>query len=98
MTTIVTFLGDRGLFETKYRFGDRTQFYTGDVFAEALVQFCEFDRMIVCVTEKAKLNTWSKLVNLQNDPRVQALDIPTGMDTGEMWQTFEIIAAGATLN
>ncbi len=93
MTTIVTFLGDRGLRETKYSFGDRNQSYTGGVFAEALVQFCEFDRMIVCVTEKAKLNTWSKLVNLHSDPRIQALDIPTGTDTGEMWQTFEIIAA-----
>ena len=93
MTTIVTFLGDRGLYETKYSFGDRDQSYTGGVFAEALVQFCEFDRMIVCVTAQAKLNTWSKLVNLHSDPRIQALDIPTGMNTGEMWQTFEIIAA-----
>ncbi|ELS34191.1 MULTISPECIES: TIGR02221 family CRISPR-associated protein [Pseudanabaena] len=93
MTTVVTFLGDRGLLETKYRFGDHAQSYTGGVFAEALVQFCEFDRMIVCVTEKAKLNTWSKLVNLHSDPRIQALDIPTGIDTSEMWQTFEIIAA-----
>lgn len=82
MTTIVTFLGDRGLLETKYSFGDRTQFYTGGVFAEALAQFCEFDRMIVCVTEKAKLNTWSKLVKFHSDPRIQALDIPTGIDTG----------------
>jgi hypothetical protein len=32
--------GDRGLFETKYRFGDRTQFYTGGVFAEAFVLIC----------------------------------------------------------
>jgi len=31
MTTIVTFLGDRGLLETKYRFGDRDQSYTGGV-------------------------------------------------------------------
>jgi len=92
MTTIVTFLGDRGLLETKYGFGEYAQSYTGAVFAEALVQFCEFDRMIVCVTAQAKLNTWSKLVNLHSDPRIQALDIPTGMDTEEMWQTFEIIA------
>jgi hypothetical protein len=38
-------LGDRGLLETKYSFGDRAQSYTGGVFAEALVQVL-IDRFI----------------------------------------------------
>ena len=42
MTTIVTFLGDRGLLETKYTFGDRNQSHTGSVFAE--VQNLEIQR------------------------------------------------------
>ena len=89
MTTIVTFLGDRGGLLTTYSYQDKN--YTGGVFAEALRQFCEFDRMIVCVTERAKEKTWSVLENLQ-DSRIQPLDIPTGQDTAEMWQTFEIIS------
>ena len=89
MTTIVTFLGNRGGLLTTYSYQDKN--YTGGVFAEALRQFCEFDRMIVCVTERAKEKTWSVLENLQ-DSRIQSLDIPTGQDTAEMWQTFEIIS------
>ncbi|MFM7889047.1 MAG: TIGR02221 family CRISPR-associated protein [Pseudanabaena sp.] len=89
MTTIVTFLGDRGALQTTYSYQGEN--YTGGVFAEALRQFCEFDRMIVCVTERAKEKTWSVLENLQ-DSRIQPLPIPTGQDTAEMWQTFEIIS------
>jgi hypothetical protein len=70
MTTIVTFLGDRGLRETKYKFGDRDKSYTGGVFAEVLVQFCEFDRMIVCVTAQAKLSTWGSCSKrTRNNPK-----------------------------
>jgi CRISPR-associated DxTHG motif protein len=89
MTTIVTFLGDRGALQTTYSYQGEN--YTGGVFAEALRQFCEFDRMIVCVTKRAKEKTWSVLEDLQ-DSRIQPLDIPTGQDTAEMWQTFEIIS------
>ena len=59
MIKIITFLGDRGAMETKYKFQDKV--YTGGIFAEALHQFCEYDQMLVCVTEKAKANTWSVL-------------------------------------
>lgn len=89
MTTIVTFLGDRGALQTTYSYQGEN--YTGGVFAEALRQFCEFDRMIVCVTKRAKEKTWSVLENLQ-DSRIQSLPIPTGQDTVEMWKTFEIIS------
>jgi CRISPR-associated DxTHG motif protein len=89
MTTIVTFLGDRGALQTTYSY--QGKHYKGGVFAEALRQFCEFERMIVCVTEKARDKTWSVLEML-NDPRIEAIDIPTGQDTSEMWQTFQIIS------
>ena len=90
MTTIVTFLGAGNPRSTSYLHQGAA--YTGLVFAEALRQFYpEYDRMIVCVTDKARETTWSILEKLE-DPRIQALDIPTGQNTEEMWQTFEIIS------
>ena len=90
MTTIVTFLGAGNPRSTSYLHQGAA--YTGLVFAEALRQFYpDYDRMIVCVTDKARETTWSILEKLE-DPRIQALDIPTGQNTEEMWQTFEIIS------
>lgn len=86
---IITFLGDRGALETKYCIQGR--YYLGRVFAEALHQFCEYDRMLVCVTAKAREKTWPVLESLQ-DTRIEPVDIPTGETTEEMWQTFRIIA------
>jgi len=88
MRKIITFLGDRGALQTTYSYKDNL--YTGGVFAEALRQFCEYDIMLVCVTEKAKENTWSVLEQL-NDSRIKPIDIPTGRQTDEMWQTFRVI-------
>ena len=88
-TKIITFLGDRGALQTTYSYEGKT--YQGGVFAEALRQFCQYDTMLVCVTEKAKENTWSVLENLA-DSRIQPIDIPTGRTTEEMWETFKIIS------
>ena len=60
-TKIITFLGDRGALKTTYSYESKT--YQGGVFAEVLRQFCEYDTMLVCVTEKAKQNTWTVLEN-----------------------------------
>ncbi len=89
MKKIITFLGERGALQTTYTHNGNS--YIGGVFAEALRQFCDYDEMLVCVTEKAKANTWSVLENLE-DPRIKLIDIPTGTDTNEMWQTFKIIS------
>jgi len=91
---IITFLGAApATFTTTYAFkdskGDEIK-YEGRVFSEALRQFCNYDSMLVCVTEKAKAVNWSVLEEL-NDPRIQAVDIPTGNNTAEMWQIFTII-------
>ena len=88
MKVIITFLGDRGAVETTY--GIQCQKYVGRVFAEALRQFCEYDRMLVCVTHKARENTWPVLESL-GDSRIEAVDIPTGKTTEEMWETFRTI-------
>ncbi|MEP6519618.1 TIGR02221 family CRISPR-associated protein [Microcoleus vaginatus] len=87
-TKIITFLGDRGAMQTTYSYNKNC--YIGGVFAEALRLFCKYDTMLVCVTEKAKTNTWPVLEALQ-DPRIQAIDIPTGRTTEEMWETFQTI-------
>ena len=55
---IITFLGAApATFTTTYAFkdsnGDEIK-YEGRVFSEALRQFCNYDSMLVCVTEKAK--------------------------------------------
>lgn len=91
---IITFLGaGSATSTTTYAFKDengKEQKYDGNVFPEALRQFCEYDLMLVCVTEKAKAVNWSVLEALK-DPKIQAIDIPTGNNTAEMWQIFTII-------
>ncbi|MCL1475013.1 TIGR02221 family CRISPR-associated protein [Argonema antarcticum] len=94
---IITFLGAApATFTTTYAFKDRNgkeTKYDGKVFPEALRQFCgedKYDLMLVCLTEKAKTVNWPVLEAL-NDPRIQAVDIPTGNNTAEMWQIFTII-------
>ena len=86
---IITFLGDRGARQTTYIHNQKE--YVGGVFAEALRQFCEYNTMLVCVTERARENTWPVLEAL-GDSRIKPIDIPTGRSTEEMWQTFKIIA------
>ena len=55
MRQIITFLGTV-IKPTVYRLGE--QEYTARVFAEALRQFVDFDRMLVCATERARETTW----------------------------------------
>lgn len=86
-TKIITFLGKYPR-ETIYSYSNRT--YKGQVFAEALHQFCEYDTMLVCVTEEAKATTWPILEAL-GEARIEPIDIPTGRTTEEMWETFKII-------
>lgn len=86
-TTIITFLGKNKI-PTTYLY--KAQPYVGQVFAEALHQFCEYDTMLVCVTEEAKATTWPLLEAL-GDVRIKPIDIPTGRTTEEMWETFKII-------
>jgi CRISPR-associated Csx2 family protein len=101
---IISFLGvspalgtpERPAKLTTYAFKDENgdeKTYDGYVFPEALRQFCgpdKYDSMLVCVTEKAKAANWSVLEALE-DPKIQAVDIPTGNNTAEMWQIFTII-------
>ena len=86
-TKIITFLGKYPK-ETIYNYGNKT--YKGQVFAEALHQFCQYDTMLVCVTAEAKATAWPVLEELK-DSRIQPIDIPTGRTTEEMWETFKII-------
>ncbi|AIE73560.1 MULTISPECIES: TIGR02221 family CRISPR-associated protein [unclassified Synechocystis] len=90
MIKIITFLGDRGGLDTIYQHQGKN--YRGQVFAEALHQFCTYDAMLVCVTDKAKENSYPILA-AYNDPRIQPVHIPTGYTTEEMWQTFQLITA-----
>ena len=98
---IITFLGaipalgtpEKPMKPTTYAFKDNNgeeQKYDGYTFPEALRQFCQYDSMLVCVTAKAKTANWPVLAALK-DPRIEAVDIPTGNNTAEMWQIFTII-------
>lgn len=90
-TKIITFLGkyrSKNGIKTTYLYKDLP--YEGEVFAEALRKFCEYDIMLVCVTEEAKKNTWAVLEALK-DERIKPIDIPTGRNTEEMWETFKLI-------
>ncbi|MEH2379888.1 MAG: TIGR02221 family CRISPR-associated protein [Nostoc sp.] len=87
MKQIITFLGINAK-ETIYSFEGKN--YKGKVFAEALRQFCDYDSMLVCVTTEAKDKTFPVLNSL-GDARIQAVPIPNGETTEEMWETFKII-------
>ncbi|HBB30408.1 MAG TPA: TIGR02221 family CRISPR-associated protein [Cyanobacteria bacterium UBA8803] len=86
-TKIITFLGAIAR-STTYSYQDKN--YVGEVFAQALREFCQYDTMLVCVTALAKEKTFPILEAL-NDSRIQPIDIPTGRTTEEMWETFKII-------
>ncbi|MEB3124026.1 MAG: TIGR02221 family CRISPR-associated protein [Snowella sp.] len=88
MIKIITFLGANGARNTQYNYQE--SIYEGGVFAEVLHQFCTYDEMLVCVTDVAKEKTFPVLEKL-GDPRIKAIDIPTGRTTDEMWETFQII-------
>jgi CRISPR-associated DxTHG motif protein len=89
MRTIITFLNDKGLKPgTVYQWHGRH--YEGGVFSMALRQFVEHDRMLVCNTPEAELNTWPALLGL-DDPRIVPVQIPKGESTPEMWKMFEVV-------
>lgn len=87
MRQIITFLGLQAK-RTRYSFEGAN--YDGEVFAEALHQFCNYDSMLVCVTSEAKKKTFPILEKLE-DKRIQAIEIPNGETTEEMWDTFKAI-------
>ena len=89
MRQIITFLGTI-IKPTTYRLGEID--YTGRVFSEALRQFVEFDRMLVCATERARVTTWPIMESL-GDPRIVRLDIDTGQDSEELWHIFDTLTA-----
>jgi CRISPR-associated DxTHG motif protein len=88
MRVVITFLG---LFPklTEYKYQGRI--YKGEVFAQALREFCQFDRMLVCVTPEARDSTLPLLTEL-NDLRIEPVEIPKGENTSEMWETFDAIS------
>lgn len=86
-TKIITFLGKFPK-QTTYSYHDQS--YTGEVFAEALHQFCDYDQMLVCITEEVKSTTWPILEKLK-DSRIKAIDIATGRTNDEMWAVFKTI-------
>jgi CRISPR-associated DxTHG motif protein len=88
MHIVITFLG---LFPKQTKYQHQGQIYIGEVFAQALCQFCQFDRMLVCVTPEAESNTLPLLTGL-GDPRVEPVRIPKGETTAEMWETFDTIS------
>jgi len=88
MRKIITFLGKYPK-QTDYLFDGKV--YSGQVFAEAMRQFLEFDEMLVFVTQEAKADAWPVLEKL-NDARIKFVDIPTGETDEQMWQMFTAIA------
>lgn len=94
MRIIITFLGIQAK-KTTYNFEGKI--YEGEVFAEALHQFCNYDFMLVCVTSEAKKKTFPILEKLE-DKRIQAVEIPIGETTQEMWETFQIITEKVNTN
>jgi CRISPR-associated DxTHG motif protein len=87
MRTIITFLG-RYPTLTSYSF--QGQIYEGEVFAQALRQFIEYDLMLVLTTPEAHLTTWPVLAQLK-DERIEEVPIPTGTSREELWEIFDAV-------
>lgn len=84
---VIAFLGKYPK-ETRYAFKGKV--YTGRVFPEALREFVHFDQMLVFVTEEAREHAWPVLEGL-GDARIQAVSIPRGETTVEMWAMFDAV-------
>ncbi len=91
---IITFLGKYPK-KTQYQHQGKT--YTGQVFAEALRQFVDFDEMLVFVTEEARKFAWPVLMALQ-DARIKPVEIEVGATTTEMWGMFDELLARVNEN
>ncbi|WP_322509814.1 TIGR02221 family CRISPR-associated protein [Anaerolinea sp.] len=83
--TVITFLG---IYPKKTDYYYQGKIYTGQVFAEALLQFLEFDRMVVLTTEEAE-SVFLQTLSERNDPRIQKISIPEGKNEAEIWNIFE---------
>jgi CRISPR-associated DxTHG motif protein len=84
-TYIITFLGTIAK-PTDYKYKDVP--YNAEIFPQALVRLCEFDRMYVLVTKEAKEKTYPKLEALQDD-RIEPIDIEDGETVDQMWKNFD---------
>lgn len=87
MRKVITFLGKYPK-ETQYKHGGVV--YSGQVFAEAMHQFVEYDEMLVFVTDEARAESWPVLAAL-NDPRIRDVPIRTGETTAEIWEMFSAV-------
>lgn len=92
--TIITFLGTNPRPAT-YVFEGQT--YSGEQFAKALHQFCPYTRMLVCLTDKARDESWH-YIEVLDDPRICPIDIPTAGTPHDMWRVFEIITEAVKEN
>lgn len=90
MSTIITFLNDKGL-KADAAYLWQGQIYPGGVFCLALREFVPHDRMLVCNTPEAADKTWPYIAAL-NDPRIEPVPIPKGESTAELWDLFDKIA------
>lgn len=84
---VITFLG-RNPKDALYEWQGKT--YPGKVFAQALCEFVEFDKMLVLVTPDARRETFPVLAELQ-DKRICPVDIVDGIDTESMWKIFQAV-------
>lgn len=84
MRKLITFLGKYPK-QTTYLYNGQT--YQGQVFAEALCQFADFDQMLVFTTDEARTTTWPVLEALR-DNRIRQIPIPIGADETELWELF----------
>lgn len=87
MRRVITFLGIWPK-ETLYTYEGKV--YGGQVFAEALRQFLDFDEMLVLTTAKAAENSFPVLAAI-NDERIRPIPIPDARDQAEMWQIFQTL-------
>ena len=89
MRKIITFLGTKPQ-DAIYEWQGKS--YPGKVFAEALRQFVNFDRMLVLTTSEAAEKTWPLLAALE-DTRIDRIPIPDASDQEGMWGIFQAVIA-----
>ncbi len=85
MHQVITFLGK---YPKKTAYLWQNCVYEGEVFAGALCQFLEFDRMLVLTTEEARETTWPVLEGL-HDERILLVPIEIGETPAQLWRLFD---------
>jgi len=88
---LITFLGTESK-DTLYAFPDGID-RSGEIFPLALLKYCEFDEVLVCMTPRAREALWKKYRISFEKSGAKPIDIASGQNSDELLEILEKINA-----